>query len=281
MKLTKTGKPSKQGELISLRVASRSHASHSPKLDEEKARQTVATSGRRCLESFRSFPRAGLWARTFADFLVSKGDWYSSRCALTWKISATKSNRLLFQLVPSMPRTDEIASGLLPTATSRDWKGGTKANIAAGNPKRHLDSEIAMLHTPTSTIRGERSEEAMERRRVFRESIGRKTTPPGGLAEQVYLLGKGRSLKDMMLKTPSASEGEGGWKVADKYWEADQPKLKTRDQVGRVTGLKLQPNFVAWMMGYPQKWATLPSPNPDTESNNSKPTETPSSRRSR
>src|SRR3990167_524186 len=36
-----------------------------------------------------------------------------------------------------------------------------------------------------------------------------------------------------MLKTPAASEGEGGEKSSDKYWNADQPKLKLRDQVAR------------------------------------------------
>src|SRR3990167_7360368 len=44
-------------------------------------------------------------------------------------------------------------------------------------------------------------------------------------------------LSPTMLKTPSASEAEGGWKVADKYWNAKAPKLKMRDQVGRKTGL--------------------------------------------
>ena len=60
-----------------------------------------------------------------------------------------------------------------------------------------------------------------------------------------------------MLKTPSASEAVGGWKVADKYWDAKAPKLKMRDQVGRKTGLKLQPNFVEWMQNYPPGWTDV------------------------
>jgi len=82
-----------------------------------------------------------------------------------------------------------------------------------------------------------------------------------------------------MLKTPSASEAEGGMKVADKYWNAKAPKLKMRDQIGRETGLKLQPNFVEWMMGYPQNWTDLNSPSPNTESNVSNRSVTPSSRK--
>lgn len=82
----------------------------------------TATSGRRCLEQFGRFSRAGSWVRTFAGFLLMQGAWYSSRCALTWKLSATKCNRLLFQLVPSMPRTGGTGSGLLPTVQTQGMK---------------------------------------------------------------------------------------------------------------------------------------------------------------
>ena len=36
--------------------------------------------------------------------------------------------------------------------------------------------------------------------------------------------------------------------------------------LGTKTGLKLQPSFVEWMMGYPPKWTELPSPKPGIES---------------
>jgi hypothetical protein len=37
--------------------------------------------------------------------------------------------------------------------------------------------------------------------------------------------------------------------------------------LGMKTGLKLQPAFVEWMMGYPQGWTDLNSPSPLTELN--------------
>jgi hypothetical protein len=92
-------------------------ASRSAQQEREKAQTTTAISGQKCVASFKSFPRATSWQRTFVDCLVSKGEWYSRQCVLTWKLSATKSNRLLSQLVPSTPRTEEIVSGLLPTST--------------------------------------------------------------------------------------------------------------------------------------------------------------------
>ena len=52
-------------------------------------------------------------------------DWYSSRCALTWKMKGTKFNRLLFQLRPKMHRTAGIDAGLLPTPTVMDQTNAT------------------------------------------------------------------------------------------------------------------------------------------------------------
>jgi|HubBroStandDraft_6_1064221.scaffolds.fasta_scaffold00472_3 site-specific DNA-cytosine methylase len=44
----------------------------------------------------------------------------------------------------------------------------------------------------------------------------------------------------------------------------------TKGQTGTKTGLKLQPNFVEWMMGYPQGWTDLNFPSPNTVKNGSK-----------
>jgi len=48
------------------------------------------------------------------------GDWYSMRCVLTWKGKVMKSNRLLFLLQVSMPRTKENGSGLLLIPTTKE-----------------------------------------------------------------------------------------------------------------------------------------------------------------
>lgn len=37
---------------------------------------------------------------------------------------------------------------------------------------------------------------------------------------------------------------------------------------GAGTGLKLQPNFAAWMMGYPLNWANLNCPSQNIEKSN-------------
>ena len=231
--------------VISSREAS--PASHSLKPDEEKERQMTVSSGRRCLELYESLNLHGSSLKTCVAYLVLKGDWYSNKCALTWKTKVTMSNRLLFQLAPSVRRTEEIECGLLPTSQGRDWKG------AEGRGK-DLPAKIEMIPTPqasdatTGAIIGEND------RFYMTKGLPRKVNK-NGTDESVGLA------RLMLLKTPSASEAEGGWKVADKYWEAKAPKLKTRDQVGRGTGLKLQPNFVEWMMGFPQGWTDLAQAN--------------------
>lgn len=99
-----------------------SPASHSAMQDEEKARQMTATSGRTCFKSYKMSSQTGSSLKMCVGLLLGTKEWYSSRCALTWKAKVTKSNRLLFQLAPSTPRTGETGSGLLPTVQTQGLK---------------------------------------------------------------------------------------------------------------------------------------------------------------
>ena len=110
------------GETVSTFSPADSRASRSASPVIEKAREMTAISGRRCLELFGRFVPAGSWAKTFSELLIGRRDWFSSRCVLTWKMRATKSNRLYFQLVVSMPHTKGIEYGLLPTAQTQGLK---------------------------------------------------------------------------------------------------------------------------------------------------------------
>src|SRR3990167_1192798 len=119
------------------------------KPDEDEARMMTATSGRKCLELYNLQSRHGSLLKTCVDYLLSNKAWYSSKCALTWKPVVTKSNRLLFQLYPSTPRTAEIGSGLLPTVKTNEWKGTSGKN-------RHepsLHDKVTMLPTPDTSAR--------------------------------------------------------------------------------------------------------------------------------
>ena len=90
--------------------------SHLVRPGSDEARKMTAMSGRKYLPLCKQKGRVGLFAKMWLDTSV----WASTRCYLTWKVKATPSSRLLFQLAPLMPRTDAIESGLWPAATTQD-----------------------------------------------------------------------------------------------------------------------------------------------------------------
>jgi len=162
-------------ELISL--AGDSLANHIPSQGNDLEKKTNAICGRRCLELFESVHRVGSWERTFAGLLIGQEGWFSKRCALTWKLVGTPFNRLFFQLAPSTLPTDATEFGLLLTPTTSEQvqdldkfktrmekypNGTTMPNLAT--------QVIGMLPTPTTRdYKGARSEEALE-------AVGRNET---------------------------------------------------------------------------------------------------------
>ena len=101
---------------------------------------TIDISGRRCLESFERLAPPTSWRRTFAASLVGMKGWFSTRCALTWKVKATKSARLYFLLQASTRRTAGTEFGLwLPTPTARCWNTGTEKERPADQPTRRSE----------------------------------------------------------------------------------------------------------------------------------------------
>ena len=136
-------------ELISSREASL--VNHFPQAEKDLGPKTNATCGQKCLESFGRFPLVTSWGKTFAGYLIGQGDWYSKRCALTWKMKATKSHRIYFQLqVSALAPTEGIEfgllqEGLLPTPRLNDYKGGTSKERTDGVSRRselnHLVSQ--------------------------------------------------------------------------------------------------------------------------------------------
>lgn len=106
-----------------------SHANLTPWQVKDLVRKTIGTSGQRCLELYEKSGQSTLWEKTFLESLVGLTDWYSSRCALIWKVKVTKSQRRYFQLRVLTHRTPEIGFGLLPTPLANDAQGGSRELI--------------------------------------------------------------------------------------------------------------------------------------------------------
>lgn len=125
-----------------------SHASRSPQPGSEEAQQMTVTSGQKCLELSMSFGPPG----SLEKMLLVSSIWHSTRCFLTWKISATKQGRLYFRLVPSKPRTGGTDVPLWPTPKASDCKGsGPRESKSAEHDlkKRNLKG-VVMYPTPTT-----------------------------------------------------------------------------------------------------------------------------------
>jgi hypothetical protein len=101
-------------------AGSLNYASHTQQPESGSERKTSDTCGPKCAESFGRFNHVGLWAKTFSALLIGTGDWYSTRCKLTWKLKGTKYNRLYFQLQASTLPTKGTEFGLLLTPTTRE-----------------------------------------------------------------------------------------------------------------------------------------------------------------
>ena len=127
---TTMSEPSTQMDLEELTSSSVGFlARRGPLPGRSEAQKMTAISGRKWLGLLKSYGLAGSLVRTCAALLTNQ--WASSAAFLTWRASATKPSHLLFQLVPSMPRTDATASGLWPTPATRDYKGANSSKHLA------------------------------------------------------------------------------------------------------------------------------------------------------
>lgn len=156
-------------ELISLQEGS--HANPTPSQESERERRTSATCGQRCCALFENAPRATSWAKTYAALLVGMTDWSSKRCALTWKLKGTPYNRSFFQLAVSAHPTDGTECGLLLTPTTREEVMDTDKfkermeKYDNGTTVPNLATQVVgMLPTPTTRdYKGARSQEALNK----------------------------------------------------------------------------------------------------------------------
>ena len=265
-----------------------SPASPSQSPASEGARRTAVTSGLTCSVPFTRSGPIGLLVRT----LVASSRWYSPVRRLTWDISPLfserlslytasgrstswrpsreilsvkdiPSNRYLFRLVPSVPRTEGTVYGLLPTPMASDFK-----TRGAGSAQKGLPEVIreGLLPTPTAMEihHWQRVERWKRQGRVsmYESEDGEKN--PNGLVDFLDFYG--------LLPTPTARDWKGAPTLENFERKGKNPQQGSLPdffaQAGR--SFQLNPLFVAEMMGFPVNWTVLPflpggsSPSRDT-----------------
>lgn len=88
----------------------------------QKGQEDPRFYGRQCIELYKNVGRHGSSLKMFSDLLVTQTEWSSSKCALIWKVKATKYNRLLFQLRVRTLFKKGSEFGLLPALTASEAK---------------------------------------------------------------------------------------------------------------------------------------------------------------
>ena len=210
--------------------------SHSPKLENSLPKTTPVTSGRKCLDLSGNAGPLGFVEKT----LLGSSNWAWTKYSLTWKAKATPQGRLIYQLARLAPRTSDNGSGSLhtPTATANQ----TSPSMMARGPGNWVSG---LWPTPRSTD----------------GSKGMRTLEG---AQKELERGKNRDLGMMtkMWPTPTTPTG-GGERSGDR---SGTGSLNYMARSGQLTGPKitgsLNPQWVAWLMGYPTEylscvpWAT-------------------------
>ena len=210
-----------------------------------EAQKMTAISGRRWLPLLKSYGLNGSLARMSEALLTSR--WASSAAFLTWKASGIKPSHLLFQLAPSMPRTDEIESGLLPTPDTQ-MRDNTKVDYNAGAesmPGRSLPvfvrtyPQTGMWPTPTTPSGG-----------------GERSGDRAGTGDLHYMARAGELWPTPRSCSAMAAENIQN-RVNDKFPNLESVVAQTSaDQRSRLGG-SLNPQWVEWLMGFPTGWTDL------------------------
>lgn len=243
------GEPvSNQGEL-DLRRVPINHANPSASPGSNEARTMTVTSGRKWSAALTLSGPLGSLARMCLESSI----WHSTKCALTWKVSATKSGRCVYRLVPSIPRTSDNGSGLWPTASANNFemqdvgkylerREKCKATKKNGNGFG-LTLGMAVKMWPTQSA-------------TDWKGAGRNGVPRDRLD---YAVERGKTKTKEFGPTPSANNQSGGITGLNGGSGA---RAKLHAMVGREEGLKmsggkLNPTWVEWLMGFPLGWTAL------------------------
>ena len=206
--------------------------SHSP--GSAWARKMTAISGRTLLRSLPISGPLGASLRT----LLGTSLWGSTACWLTWNKSVTPAGRSLYRLVPSAPRIGATGFGSSPDLwpTPNVCGGGNTAPLTPhkghflrrSGEKAHLGLDQAVRLWPTPRTEG--------------FDAGSHRGSPDSLHAAVKL-----------WPTPRASENENRQTKPTPSQLAGQHGLSLAAEVGG----KLNPDWVARLMGYPDNWLDL------------------------
>jgi hypothetical protein len=226
--------------------------------------------------------------------------WYSTKCRLTWKMRATKSHRIYFQLAPSMLPIGEIGFGLLHTPRKVMIEEPNENFVKRMGDRSegcypHLAAQVVgmvgngLLKTPTkfdATVTSPKANPVSGNSGSLAQEImcgfGMLPTPRQQSANSPSDHGQGGMdlqtfVQKNLIPTPAKRDTKGSNSMEHLNRETDgnshQDQLPNFIKLKTGSSSQLNPQFVAEMMGFPTDWTELPFLS--GESSASEPTEMP------
>ena len=221
-------------------------ANHFHKPESVEAQKMTDISGRSFFPLFKAKDPLGAFSKMFMGTSL----WGSTKCYLTWRGKATPQGRSLFQLVPRTHLTEEIDSGLsqeMWATPVADDTGIRKKKYSQGGTALSMQASQEMWPTPRASA-GMNDSMQSANKQVNKKGYKHKL-------EQAVA----------MWPTPAARDYKG----ANSY-ERTKNKLEQgeRAQMGQLPNAvmmqegkqisgSLNPQWVEWLMGYPEGWTDL------------------------
>lgn len=217
-------------------------------------------------------PGTSSWRTSQLSLLEDSGE-----CLETWPRSGMTRSGTAFQLQPLAPLTGGIASGLWPTPVARDDGKTLEAHLAMkqrmkGGPRKTITSLTVMVKAverglwPTPSVKGNYNRKGLSAKSGdgLATAVNNWPTPTKsdggngpGRARTTQVGNNLRTAVAESYKTPTAAPFSHGGSGGELHKQV------------APSGGPLNPQWVAWLMGFPIDWLNLPA------------TETRSSRRSR
>lgn len=208
-----------------------------------EAQKMTDISGHTYFPLFRPNDPLGAFSRMFMGMSL----WASTKCYLTWNVKPTPQGRSLFQLVPQTLRTDATGFGSSPEMwatpdAAAGKRGGTLKRgkrPSGANRQVSINDQVKMWPTPRACSA------------MAAENIHNRVNDKNPNLETV--------VARTMWPTPTASLEKHSTK--DAYWENRIAKGRQEDiqmAVYKKEGSgSLNPQWVEWLMGYPEGWTDL------------------------
>jgi hypothetical protein len=228
------------------------------------------TSGRNCGELFAKLNRDGFWVKTSQDSVQVRMDGSSVEYCETWPRWGMLLGGVVGELPILEPVTGENEYSLLPTLMGEAVDMKCPGKEFCGN--RHslkLGQALNMLPTPRANERG-----------AYQRDRGIKGKERPILLGAIRLLPTLRANDNDQGNHEAIREAGSSWKGQNRGSTVSTaiamlPTCTSRDhkdtgnlenvpvnsllgrELGKNHGLKLQPAFAEWMMGFPEGWTAL------------------------